>query len=240
MAKLHIKKGDTVYVNAGASKGQTGRVLEVIVDKQRAIVEGVNMVSKSTKPNAKNPQGGIVKQEAPIHYQERIVPILMKEFNYTTVMQCPKLQKIVLNQGLGEAVADKKIIEVALQEMTAIAGQKAVATVSKKDIANFKVRKQMPIGVRVTLRGQQMYEFLERLVRVALPRIRDFKGIENKMDGRGNYTLGITEQIIFPEINIDNITKLLGMNITFVTVYRLKSNSDYGKRINESPRGKTR
>ena len=150
-------------------------------------------------------------------YQERIVPILMKEFNYTTVMQCPKLQKIVLNQGLGEAVADKKIIEVALQEMTAITGQKAVATVSKKDIANFKVRKQMPIGVRVTLRGNQMYEFLERLVRVALPRIRDFKGIENKMDGRGNYTLGITEQIIFPEINIDNITKLLGMNITFVT-----------------------
>ena len=126
------------------------------------------------------------------------MPILMKEFNYTTVMQCPKLQKIVLNQGLGEAVADKKIIEVALQEMTAIAGQKAVATVSKKDIANFKVRKQMPIGVCVTLRGQQMYEFLERLVRVALPRIRDFKGINNKMDGRGNYTLGITEQIIFP------------------------------------------
>ena len=150
-------------------------------------------------------------------YQERIVPILMKEFNYTTVLQCPKLQKIVLNQGLGEAVADKKIIEVALQEMTAIAGQKAVATVSKKDIANFKVRKQMPIGVCVTLRGQQMYEFLERLVRVALPRIRDFKGINNKLDGRGNYTLGITEQIIFPEINIDNITKLLGMNITFVT-----------------------
>ena len=150
-------------------------------------------------------------------YQERIVPALMKEFNYTTVMQCPKLQKIVLNQGLGEAVADKKIIEVALKEMTAIAGQKAVATVSKKDIAGFKVHKQMPIGVRVTLRGQQMYEFLERLVRVALPRIRDFKGINNKMDGRGNYTLGITEQIIFPEINIDNITKLLGMNITFVT-----------------------
>ncbi len=150
-------------------------------------------------------------------YQERIVPILMKEFNYTTVMQCPKLQKIVLNQGLGEAVADKKIIEVALKEMTAIAGQKAVATLSTKDIAGFKVRKNMPIGVRVTLRGQQMYEFLERLVRVALPRIRDFKGINNKLDSRGNYTLGITEQIIFPEINIDNITKLLGMNITFVT-----------------------
>jgi len=150
-------------------------------------------------------------------YQERIVPILMKEFNYSTVMQCPKLQKIVLNQGLGEAVADKKIIEVAQQEMTLIAGQKAVATVSKKDIANFKVRKKMPIGVRVTLRGDRMYEFLERLVGVALRRIRDFKGIANKIDGRGNYTLGITEQIIFPEINIDNITKLLGMNITFVT-----------------------
>lgn len=150
-------------------------------------------------------------------YQERIVPILMKEFNYTTVMQCPKLQKIVLNQGLGEAVADKHIVDVAQQEMTLIAGQKAVATVSTKDIANFKVRKKMPIGVRVTLRGERMYEFLERLVRVALPRIRDFKGINNKMDGRGNYTLGITEQIIFPEINIDNITKLLGMNITFVT-----------------------
>jgi len=150
-------------------------------------------------------------------YQERIVPILMKEFGYSTVMQCPKLQKIVLNQGLGDAVADKKIIDVAQQEMTLISGQKAVATVSKKDIANFKVRKKMPIGVRVTLRGERMYEFLERLVRVALPRIRDFRGINNKMDGRGNYTLGITEQIIFPEINIDNITKLMGMNITFVT-----------------------
>lgn len=150
-------------------------------------------------------------------YQERIVPALVKEFGYTTVMQCPKLEKIVLNQGLGEATADKKIIEVALQEMTLISGQKAVATLSKKDIAQFKVRKKMPIGVRVTLRGERMYEFLERLVRVALPRIRDFKGINSKMDGRGNYTLGITEQIIFPEINIDNITKLQGMNITFVT-----------------------
>ena len=154
-----------------------------------------------------------LKQE----YLERIVPALMKEFNYTTVMQCPKLEKIVLNQGLGEAVADKKIIDVAAQEMTLITGQKAVATVSKKDIAGFKVRKKMPIGVRVTLRGERMYEFLERLVRVALPRIRDSKGIHNKMDGHGNYTLGIQEQIIFPEINIDNITKLLGMNITFVT-----------------------
>ena len=150
-------------------------------------------------------------------YKERIVPILMKEFGYTSVMQVPKLEKIVLNQGLGIAVADKKIIEVAINEMTTITGQKAVSTISKKDISNFKLRKKMPIGVRVTLRGDRMYEFMERLVRVALPRVRDFKGIENKLDGRGNYTLGITEQIIFPEINIDAISRMLGMNITFVT-----------------------
>ena len=150
-------------------------------------------------------------------YRERIVPALMKEFSYTTVLQVPKLEKIVLNQGLGIATADKKIIDTAIAEMTAITGQKAIATYSKKDISNFKLRKKMPIGVCVTLRGDRMYEFLERLVRVALPRIRDFKGIESKLDGRGNYTLGITEQIIFPEINIDAIDKILGMNITFVT-----------------------
>ncbi len=150
-------------------------------------------------------------------YTERIVPALEKQFNYSTVMQVPRLKKIVINQGLGEATQDKKIIETAINELTAITGQKAVATLSKKDISNFKLRKKMPVGVMVTLRRDKMYEFLERLVRVALPRIRDFKGIEGKLDGRGNYTLGITEQIIFPEINIDNISKLLGMNITFVT-----------------------
>ncbi len=150
-------------------------------------------------------------------YQDRIVPALMKEFGYKSVMQVPVLKKIVINQGLGMATADKKIIDVAISELTAITGQKAIATVSKKDISNFKLRKKMPIGVMVTLRREQMYEFLERLIRVALPRIRDFKGIESKLDGRGNYTLGIQEQIIFPEINIDNITKILGMNITFVT-----------------------
>jgi large subunit ribosomal protein L5 len=150
-------------------------------------------------------------------YKERIVPALMKEFSYTTVMQAPVLKKIVLNQGLGIATADKKIIDTAIVEMTTITGQKAIATYSKKDISNFKLRKKMPIGVCVTLRNEKMYEFLERLVRVALPRIRDFKGIENKLDGRGNYTMGIDEQIIFPEINIDAISKLLGMNITFVT-----------------------
>ena len=150
-------------------------------------------------------------------YLERIVPALTKEFGYKSIMEVPRLEKIVLNQGLGIAVADKKIIDTAIVEMTTITGQKAVPTISKKDIANFKLRKKMPIGVRVTLRDKKMYEFLERLVRVALPRIRDFKGIDSKLDGRGNYTLGITEQIIFPEINIDGISKLLGMNITFVT-----------------------
>ena len=150
-------------------------------------------------------------------YQHRIVRALTKEFGYKSVMQVPVLKKIVINQGLGMATADKKIIDIAISELSTITGQKAVATVSKKDISNFKLRKKMPIGVMVTLRREQMYEFLERLVRVALPRIRDFKGIESKLDGRGNYTLGIQEQIIFPEINIDNITKILGMNITFVT-----------------------
>ena len=150
-------------------------------------------------------------------YDEKIVPALTKEFNYTTPMQVSRLVKIVINEGLGDATQDKKIIETAINELTAITGQKAVATLSKKDISNFKVRKKMPIGARVTLRRERMYEFLERLVRVALPRIRDFKGIEGKLDGRGNYTLGISEQIIFPEINIDSINKLMGMNITFVT-----------------------
>ena len=154
-----------------------------------------------------------LKQE----YKERIAPALMKQFGYSSAMQIPVLKKIVINQGLGMATADKKIIEVAVNEITAITGQKAVATVSKKDVAQFKLRKKMPIGVMVTLRRERMYEFLEKLVRVALPRIRDFKGIESKFDGRGNYTLGIQEQIIFPEINIDTIDRILGMNITFVT-----------------------
>ena len=150
-------------------------------------------------------------------YKERILPALMKKFNYTTVMQAPKLEKIVLNEGLGDATQDKKIIETAINELTAITGQKAVATLSRKDISNFKVRKKMPIGARVTLRGERMYEFMERFIRIALPRFRDFKGIPGKFDGRGNYTVGITEQIIFPEINIDSVTKMTGMNITFVT-----------------------
>lgn len=151
------------------------------------------------------------------YYAESIAPALQKQFNYSSAMQIPVLKKIVINQGLGDATQDKKIIDVAVNEISAIAGQKAVATFSKKDIANFKLRKKMPIGVMVTLRRERMYEFLEKLVRIALPRIRDFKGIESKFDGRGNYTLGIQEQIIFPEINIDQIDRIQGMNITFVT-----------------------
>lgn len=150
-------------------------------------------------------------------YNEQIVPALMKEFGYSSVMQVPVLEKIVINQGIGQAVGDKKIIETAIEELTRIAGQKAVPTKSKKDISNFKLRKGMPIGVRVTLRHHRMYEFLERFVAVALPRIRDFKGINDKFDGQGNYTVGVTEQIIFPEIDIDKISKILGMEITFVT-----------------------
>ena len=150
-------------------------------------------------------------------YAERIAPALKQKFNYSSTMQIPVLKKIVINQGLGIATQDKKIIDTAINEITVITGQKAVATVSKKDISNFKLRKKMPIGVMVTLRRERMYEFLEELIRVALPRIRDFKGIESKFDGRGNYTLGIQEQIIFPEINIDSVERIMGMNITFVT-----------------------
>ena len=150
-------------------------------------------------------------------YKETIAPDLQKQFNYSSAMQIPALKKIVINMGLGDATQDKKLIDVAINEITTITGQKAVATYSKKDIANFKLRKKMPIGVMVTLRRERMYEFLEKLVRVALPRIRDFKGIATKFDGRGNYTLGISEQIIFPEINIDSIDRIQGMNITFVT-----------------------
>ncbi len=150
-------------------------------------------------------------------YKEQIVPALQKEFKYKSVMQVPKLEKICLNQGIGDAVADKRLIDNGVTQMTTITGQKAVPAYSKKDISNFKLRKGLPIGVKVTLRGDKMYEFLERLVAVALPRVRDFRGINSNLDGRGNYTLGIKEQIIFPEINIDKIDKVLGMDITFVT-----------------------
>ena len=150
-------------------------------------------------------------------YKEEIVGKLMKEFSYSTVMQVPRLVKITINQGIGAATQDRKLVDVAQQELSLIAGQKAVQTASRKDISNFKLRRGMPIGVKVTLRSNKMYEFLERLIAVSLPRIRDFKGISENFDGRGNYTLGIKEQIIFPEIDIDKIVKVMGMEITFVT-----------------------
>ena len=159
-----------------------------------------------------------VQPRLKLKYRAEIIANLQKEFQYKSSMQVPKLEKICLNQGLGIAVADKKIIDTALVEMTTISGQKAVSTKSKKDISNFKLRKNVPIGAKVTLRGDKMYEFLDRLIAVALPRIRDFRGVNNKsFDGKGNYTLGVTEQIIFPEISIDKVNKITGMDITFVT-----------------------
>ena len=151
-------------------------------------------------------------------YKKDVVPALVKKFGYTTVMQAPKLEKICLNRGINGAVSDKKLVDITIEELTTITGQKAVSTISKKDISNFKLRKGVPIGARVTLRGIKMYEFLDRLVASALPRVRDFKGVSEKaFDGRGNYTLGITEQIIFPEVDIDKVNKITGMDITFVT-----------------------
>lgn len=151
-------------------------------------------------------------------YKKEVVPALGKKFGYKSVMQTPRLEKICVNRGVNGAVADKKLVDVAVDELSNITGQKAIATRSKKDISNFKLRKDMPIGARVTLRGERMYEFLDRLIAVALPRVRDFKGISDKaFDGRGNYTLGVTEQIIFPEIDIDKVNKITGMDITFVT-----------------------
>lgn len=151
-------------------------------------------------------------------YRDRVASALKEEFGYVNVMQIPKLQKIVLSRGVGAAVADKKLVDYAVDELTMITGQKAVSTLSKKDVASFKLRKGMPIGAKVTLRGDRMYEFLDRLVTVSLPRVRDFQGIKSTgFDGRGNYNLGITEQIIFPEINIDKVNKISGMDITFVT-----------------------
>jgi large subunit ribosomal protein L5 len=156
-------------------------------------------------------------------YRNDVVPALVKKFSYDSVMQAPRLEKICLNRGVNGAVTDKKLVDIALDELTTIAGQKAVATMSKKDISNFKLRKNMPIGARVTLRGEKMYEFLDRLIAVALPRVRDFRGVNEKsFDGRGNYTLGVTEQIIFPEIDIDKVNKITGLDITFVTT----ANSD--------------
>ena len=181
---------------AAASKGKAEKASKV---------EGAQVVAKGYVPTMQK------------RYKEEIRTKLMKELGYTSIMQVPKLTKITINQGVGSATADKKLVEVAQQELSIITGQKAVLTYSRKDISNFKLRKGMPIGVKTTLRAAKMYEFLERLVAISLPRIRDFKGINEKFDGKGNYTLGIKEQIIYPEIDIDKVTKILGMEITFVT-----------------------
>lgn len=164
------------------------------------------MATATTTPRLKN------------KYKDEVIPALMKRFGYKSIMQVPKLEKIAINRGVNGAVNDKKLIDIAIEELTTISGQKAVPTISKKDISNFKLRKHMPIGTRVTLRGEKMYEFLDRMIAVALPRVRDFKGINEKsFDGRGNYTMGVTEQIIFPEIDIDKVSRITGMDITFVT-----------------------
>lgn len=156
-------------------------------------------------------------------YKKEVVPALVKKFGYTSMMEAPKLEKICLNRGVNGAVTDKKLVDIAVEELSTIAGQKAVSTMSKKDISNFKLRKDMPIGAKVTLRGDKMYEFLDRFIAVALPRVRDFRGVNEKsFDGRGNYTLGVTEQIIFPEIDIDKVNRITGFDITFVTT----ANSD--------------
>ena len=151
-------------------------------------------------------------------YKSNVVPALMEQFNYSTVMQVPRLEKICINQGIGDATGDKKLVELAANDLTIIAGQKAVTTNAKRSVSNFKLREGMPIGVRVTLRGDRMYEFLDRLISISLPRVRDFRGVNDKsFDGRGNYSMGVTEQIIFPEIDIDKVNKIMGMDITFVT-----------------------
>ncbi len=191
----------------GAAKKAVAKNQNTKAEKpaKAAKVEGAQVVVKGYIPTLQK------------KYKDEIVPKLKQEFGYTSVMQVPKLVKIVVNQGIGSATGDKKLVDVAQQELTIITGQKAVQTYSKKDISNFKLRKGMPIGVKTTLRSAKMYEFLERLIAVSLPRIRDFKGINEKFDGKGNYTLGVKEQIIFPEIDIDKITKMLGLEMTFVT-----------------------
>ncbi len=190
-----------------APKTQTAKAVKPVKAAATAAAktEGAQVVAKGYVPTLQK------------KYKDEIVPKLFKDFGYTSVMQVPKLEKIVINQGIGAATGDKKLVDQAQQELSIITGQKALQTVSKKDISNFKLRKGMPIGVKTTLRAAKMYEFLERLISVSLPRIRDFKGINEKFDGKGNYTLGIKEQIIFPEIDIDKINKIMGLEMTFVT-----------------------
>ena len=230
-----IKKGDTVKVITGKDKDKEGKVIAVNQKNNTVLVEGVNMVTKHTKPSAQNQNGGIIQKEAPINashvmysakgmnrmkkmYTNEIVDAMIKKFGYKNIMEVPKLDKIVVNMGVGEAKENAKVLEEAVKELETITGQKVVTTKARKSVANFKIREGMPIGCKVTLRGDKMYEFADRLINLSLPRVRDFRGVNpNAFDGRGNYALGIKEQLIFPEIEYDKVTKVLGMDIIFVT-----------------------
>ena len=231
MASMKIKKGDMVKVIAGRDKDKEGKVIAVNKKDNTLLVEGVNMVTKHAKPSMANQQGGILHQEGPIDASNVMflhkgkatrvgfkMDAMIKKFGYKNTMEVPKLDKIVVNMGVGEAKENAKLLEAAVKDMEAITGQKAVTTKAKNAIANFKIRENMPIGCKVTLRGEKMYEFADRLINLALPRVRDFRGVNpNAFDGRGNYALGIKEQIIFPEIEYDKVDKVRGMDIIFVT-----------------------
>ena len=239
-----IIKGDQVVVVAGKDSGKQGRVIRVLGNK--VVVENINIVKRHQKPNPmRNIEGGIIIKEMPIaisnvailnpntkkadrvvikmarlqdFYKNMVVPELVKQFGYKTIMEVPRIEKITLNMGVGEAVADKKIMEYAVGDLQKISGQKPVVTVARKSIAGFKIRDNYPIGCKVTLRRERMFEFLDRLVTIALPRVSDFRGVSSKsFDGSGNYNMGVREQIIFPEIEYDKIDTLRGLNITITT-----------------------
>ena len=234
MANLHIKKGDTVVVLSGDDKGVQGEVIATSPEEGKVIVKGVNIIHKHVKPRREGETGGIVDAEGAIYasnvrretkmarlkdlYKAEVAPALLKKYNYKSVMQIPKLDKIVINVGVGDAKDNSKALDAVLRDLSIISGQKAIATRAKKSVANFKVREGMKIGAKVTLRGDRMYEFMDRLFNFALPKVRDFKGINpNAFDGRGNYALGLKEQLIFPEIEYDKVEKIRGMDICFVT-----------------------
>src|ERR1700724_3410421 len=221
MPKMKIKKGDNVVVISGRDKGKAGEVLRVLPAERRLIVQGVHVARRHTKPRLGDP-GGIVDKELTIHVSNvaHIDPQSGKptRFGYKNPMQVPRLEKIVVNMGVGEAVQDAKKMDAAVGDLTAITGQHPIVIRAKQSIATFKLRKNMPIGVKVTLRRQRMYEFLDRLINVALPRVRDFRGVSPRsFDGRGNYALGLKEQLVFPEIDYDRVDAQRGMDIVIVT-----------------------
>jgi large subunit ribosomal protein L5 len=219
-----IRKGDEVIVIAGRSKGQRGQVL-TIMDNDRLLVEGVNMVKRHVKPNPLPAKSWTFEVRTMVRleqfYKETVIPQLMEKFSYGSVMEVPRISKITLNMGVGEALGNKKVLDKATEELTRITGQKAIVTVARKSVASFKIRDGYPIGCKVTLRRNRMYEFLDRLVNVSIPRVRDFRGLSPKsFDGRGNFNLGVKEQIIFPEIDYDQVDEMRGMDIAITTTAR--------------------